>query len=352
MACDIPEKCPDSGAGNGNNPPEGTRNMLERESIRIAREVIGIEIQALSHLRDSISSAFDQVVECLLHCINQNGKIILTGIGKSGNISQKIAATLTSTGSPAVVLNSVDALHGDLGIIQDGDVLLLLSFSGESDELIQLVPALKRFNSTMIAMTKKSSSTIGRLCHHVLEIPVEQEACPFNLAPTASTTAMLAMGDALAICLLKGRGFTETDFARFHPSGAIGRRLLMRIRDIMRKDRRLAMAGPAISVRDALYLMTQAKAGCVCVTAEDETLIGIFTDGDLRRKILEGHGILEKCLGEVMTPHPICLNEHSLAVEALKIFDSMAIDDLVVVDDAGRPVGLIDSQDLPKLKLL
>lgn len=318
-----------------------------------ARDVIDIEIEGLRQLRESINPAFSPVVNCFLDCFAAGGKIILTGVGKSGNISQKIAATLTSTGSPAVVLNPVDALHGDLGIIQNRDVILVLSFSGESEELSQLIPSLKRFSSSMVAMTGKRSSSVARCCDFILEVPVTREACPFNLAPTASTTAMMAMGDALAICLLKARGFTEEDFARFHPAGAIGRRLLMKVGDVMRKDRKLATAGPDMAVRDALELMTGAGAGCVCITsAGNGRLLGIFTDGDLRRQLLKDPLILGKPLAEVMTRNPIALNVDALAIEALRVFDTRAIDDLVVIDQHGTPVGLIDSQDLPKLKLL
>jgi arabinose-5-phosphate isomerase len=322
------------------------------DSASIARQVIQIEIEGLKCLGDSLGDEFNDVISDLLRCFSDGGKVVLSGIGKSGNISQKIAATLTSTGSPAVVLNSVDALHGDLGIIQPNDVILMLSFSGESDELAQLLPALKRFSSRMIAITGNRSSSIAMASDRVLEIPVKREACPFNLAPTASTTAMMAIGDAIAICLLRARGFTEADFALFHPSGAIGRRLLMRLCDVMRRDRKIALAKPELSVREALGLMTEARAGCVCIVDDSGALTGIFTDGDLRRKILVDPQILENQLHQVMTRNPVSLNQSSLAVEALKVFDATAIDDLVVVDDDGHPVGLIDSQDLPKLKLL
>lgn len=322
------------------------------DKIQHGRNVIKTEIEALKGLCDSLNGEFIEAVDRLLSCIDSNSKIVLTGIGKSGNISQKIAATFTSTGSPAVVLNHVDALHGDLGIIQPGDVILILSFSGESDELSQLLPSLKRFSNYMIAMTGNRQSSIGSSSDLVLEIPVKNEACPFNLAPTASTTAMLAMGDALAICLLKSRGFTEKDFALYHPSGAIGRRLLMKVKDVMLPERKPTLVDPTWNIRDALNQMTDAKSGCVCVIDGEGTLTGIFTDGDLRRKILEDPQLLEKEIGAVMTKNPISLNQEALAVEALKIFDENQIDDLIVVDDKNNPVGIVDSQDLPKIKLL
>lgn len=322
------------------------------DKIQLGKNVIEIEVEALKSLGASLGCDFEEAIDAILACLDTNSKLVLTGIGKSGNISQKIAATFTSTGTPAVVLNHVDALHGDLGIIQSGDVILVLSFSGESDEIGQFLPALKRFSNTMIVMTGNRDSTIAKSADIIIPIPVKNEACPFNLAPTASTTAMLAMGDALAICLLKIRGFTEKDFALYHPSGAIGRRLLMKIKDVMRSDRQLAVSPPEMSVRQALNLMTNAKAGCICITNQDGALTGIFTDGDLRRHILSGESLLDRPIGSVMTPDPIKLDQDALAVEALKIFDEHQIDDLVIVDSNSLPVGIVDSQDLPKIKLL
>ena len=201
-------------------------------------------------------------------------------------------------------------------------------------------------------MTGNRDSTIATSSDLVLEIPVKTEACPFNLAPTASTTAMLAMGDALAICLLKSRGFTEKDFAMYHPSGTIGRRLLMKVKDVLLPERKPTLVDPALKVRESLKNMTNAKSGCVCVVDDQGTLTGIFTDGDLRRKILQDPELLNKEIGQVMTQNPISINQEALAVEALKNFDENQIDDLIVVDDGNNPVGVVDSQDLPKIKLL
>lgn len=320
--------------------------------IQQGKDVIQTEIDGLCLLRDSLNEEFLQSLEILQECIDKNSKIVLTGIGKSGNISQKIAATLTSTGSPAVVLNHVDALHGDIGIIQKGDVILVLSFSGESDEIGQFLPAVRRFSNKLIAMTGNRNSTLAERADYILEVPVTNEACPFNLAPTASTTAMLALGDALAMCLLHARGFSEKDFAMFHPSGAIGRRLLMKVKDVMRKDRKLVLVSSETKVRESLSMMTNVGAGCACVIDQEGRLSGIFTDGDLRRNLLDGGNILEGEIGKVMTKNPICIQQDSLAVEALKIFDEKSIDDLVVVNEKIQPVGLVDSQDLPKIKLL
>jgi arabinose-5-phosphate isomerase len=317
-----------------------------------AREVFDIELAALKAVRAQIDSSFDQAVEAILSALKQRGKIVILGIGKSGNIGQKIAATLTSTGSTSVVLNSVDALHGDLGVVNDGDLILALSYSGESEELLNLLPALKRFSVKIIALTGASRSSLARYSDVVLSVKVPREACPFNLAPTASTTAMLVMGDALAMAVLQARGFKKQDFAKHHPSGAIGRSLLLQVRDIMRSNSRNAVAPQTLLVRDALLLMTQAKSGSVSVTSARGKLVGVFTDGDLRRRMATDGEILAQPLEQVMTQRPICIREDALAMEALKIFNERNIDDLIVVNRHNEPVGLIDSQDLPKLKLM
>ncbi len=317
-----------------------------------AREVFDIEAKGLRAVRAQLGDAFNEAVETLVQALRQRAKIIVVGIGKSGNIGQKIAATLTSTGSPSVVLNSVDALHGDVGLVNDGDVILALSYSGESEELLNLLPALKRFSVKIIAVTSAARSSLGRHSDLVLNVKVPKEACPYNLAPTASTTAMLAMGDALAMAVLQARGFKEKDFARHHPSGAIGRALLLTVRDIMRSGARHAVGARTLTVKDALLLMTRAKSGSVAVVNARGKLIGVFTDGDLRRHMAGDGNVLARPLAGVMTPDPICIGEEALAVEALKIFNQRNIDDLIVVNALRQPVGLIDLQDLPKFKVL
>ena len=262
------------------------------------------------------------------------------------------AATLTSTGSPTVLLNSVDALHGDLGIINDGDLLLALSYSGESDELLNLLPAFKRFAVRLITFTGNPKSTLARHSDVVLNVRVPREACPFNLAPTASTTAMLVLGDALAMTVLEARGFTQKDFARHHPSGAIGRALLVQVRDIMRTGDRNAVAPQTLLVRDALLVMTRAKSGSLALVDRRGKLAGVFTDGDFRRRMSTDQELLTRPLAEVMTRNPICIRDEALAAEALKLFNERNIDDLIVVNAKREPVGLVDSQDLPKLKLM
>jgi arabinose-5-phosphate isomerase len=322
------------------------------EPLDRAREVFEIEIDGLRAVRDQLDERFARAVAWMTTALAARGKLIVAGIGKSGHIGRKIAATLTSTGSTCVVLDSVDALHGDLGIVSDGDFVLLLSYSGESEEMLNLVPALKRYAVQLVALTGNPGSSLARLCDLALSVRVPREACPFNLAPTTSTTAMLALGDALAMTLLEARGFKKEDFARRHPSGAIGRALLLKLRDIMRTGVRNPVATRDLSVREALLIMTRAKAGSVSVVDADGRLIGVFTDGDLRRHMASDEAVLDRPLDAVMTPDPVCIGEDALAVEALRIFNERSIDDLIVVNGNREPVGLVDSQDLPRLKLM
>jgi arabinose-5-phosphate isomerase len=317
-----------------------------------AREVFDIEIAALKSVRAQLDKNFALAVETVVEILRRRGKIIVVGIGKSGNIGQKISATLTSTGSTAVVLNSVDALHGDLGIVNDGDAILALSYSGESEELLNLLPALKRFSVKIISFTGNLKSSLAKHSDISLNVKVPKEACPFNLAPTSSTTAMLVLGDALAMAILQARGFKEKDFAKFHPGGAIGRALLLRVGDIMRAGNRNAIADEKVSVKEALLVMTRAKSGSLSVINARGKLIGVFTDGDFRRHMAANENLLSQPLKKFMTRHPICISENALAVEALKIFNERNIDDLIVVNAKREPVGLVDSQDLPKLKIM
>jgi arabinose-5-phosphate isomerase len=239
-----------------------------------------------------------------------------------------------------------------LGIVSDGDAILALSYSGESEELLKLVPALKSFLVKIIAMTGAPKSSLARYSDLVLNVRVPQEACPFNLAPTASTTAMLAMGDALAMAVLQARGFKRQDFAKYHPSGAIGRAMLSKVKDIMRAGERNAVAKENLTVKEALLVMTQAKSGSLSVTDARGKLVGVFTDGDFRRHMALDGNLLARPLKEVMTCRPVCVQENALAMEAMKVFKERNIDDLIVVNAKGEPVGLVDSQDLPKLKLM
>ena len=317
-----------------------------------AHEVFDIELAALRKVRAQLDKSFDLAVEMIVEALARRGKIVVVGIGKSGNVGRKISATLTSTGSTSVVLNSVDALHGDLGIVNDGDVILALSYSGESEELLNLLPALKRFSVKVISFSGGVKSSLARHSDLVLNVRVPKEACPFNLAPTASTTAMLVMGDALAMAVLQARGFKKSDFARIHPSGAIGRAMLLRVGDIMRAGERNAVASENLAVKESLLLMTRAKSGSLSVVNARGRLVGVFTDGDFRRRMSADDNLLSRPLKNVMTRSPITIRDDALAAEALKIFDERNIDDLIVVNAKHEPVGLVDSQDLPKLKIM
>ena len=320
--------------------------------ISRAREVFRIQMAGLRAVERRLDPQFDRAVEIAVDTLQAGRKLIVVGIGKSGIIGRKIAATLSSTGSTAVVLDAVDALHGDLGILADGDLVLALSYSGESDELLNLLPALKRFSVRLIALTGAPRSQLARHSDVVLNVRVPREACPFNLAPTASTTATLVMGDALAMAVLSARGFKESDFARRHPSGSIGRALLLRVADIMRQGERNPVAPASMQVKDALLAMTRAKSGSVSVVDARGRLVGVFTDGDLRRRMATDDLVLTRTLREVMTRKPVSVREDALAVEALRIFDQRNIDDVIVVNARREPVGLVDSQDLPRLKLM
>lgn len=317
-----------------------------------AREVFDIELAALKKVRAQLDASFDRAVDMIVETLRQRGKIVVVGIGKSGNVGQKISATLTSTGSTSVVLNSVDAVHGDLGIVNDGDAILALSYSGESEELLNLLPSLKRFSVKIISLTGSAKSSLARYSDIVLNVRVPKEACPFNLAPTSSTTAMLVLGDALAMAVLQARGFKQSDFAKYHPSGAIGRAMLLRVGEIMRTGARNAVAKENLTVKESLLVMTRAKSGSLSVVDARGKLTGVFTDGDFRRHMATDDNLLAQPLKKVMTRKPICVRDDALAVEALKIFNERNIDDLIVVNAKHEPVGLVDSQDLPKLKIM
>ena len=327
-------------------------NLSGVSHLAQAREVFDVELAALKSVRAQLDKSFDRAVETIIAALNSRGKIVIVGIGKSGNVGAKIAATLTSTGSTAVVLNSVDALHGDVGIVNDGDVILALSYSGESDELLNLLPALKRFSVKIISLTGNLKSSLARHSDLALSVKVPKEACPFNLAPTSSTTATLVLGDALAMAVLQARGFKQKDFAKYHPSGAIGRAMLLKVGEIMRSGERNAIANENLTVKEALFVMTRAKSGSLAVVNARGKLAGVFTDGDFRRHMATDEKLLSQPLKTVMTRKPICVHDTALAVEALKIFNERNIDDLIVVNAKNEPVGLIDSQDLPKLKIV
>ena len=317
-----------------------------------ARLVIETEIEGLRRMSGLLGDGFIEAVRILHHTLDHRGKIVVVGVGKSGNIGHKIAATLNSTGGTAVVLDSQNALHGDLGLLSDGDAVLALSYSGETRELLDLMPFIKRFEVKVISITGNPNSTLARLSEVTLDSSVEREACPLNLAPTSSSTAMLVMGDALAMVLLESRGFTEKDFARYHPGGALGRALLTRVSDIMRSDRDLPTVQEDADVFAALDAMNRARAGACLILNESSGLAGIFTHGDFARGFRIDPLLGGKPVASLMTRHPITVRADALAVEVLRTLGQNRIDDIVVLDDEEKPVGLIDTQDLARLKIV
>lgn len=326
--------------------------MANCDPIERAREVFDIEIEALVAVRDSLGEAFASLLCRCNESLSQGGKLVLAGVGKSGHVARKAAATLSSTGSPSVYLDPVEAMHGDLGVLARNDLLLAFSFSGETEELLQLLPAVRRCHVPIIAVTGNADSRLARWSEVVQTLPVTREACPFNLAPTATTTAMLAFGDALAMALLQHSGFQQEDYARLHPAGAIGRRITLTVGDVMRTADRLPVVRENTPLRDCLPVMTRKRSGSVLVVDETDRLQGIFTDGDFRRHMVDGGASLEVPVGNVMTESPITAAAGDLAVDLLELLQKHRIDDVAVVDEQGRAVGLIDSQDLPGFKLM
>ena len=326
----------------------------QSNTLATARAVFDTEIEGLAKVRDALGDAFLRAFGRLRDCLQTGGKIVVTGVGKNVYIGEKLAATLSSTGAPSVFLNAVQALHGDLGVLAPADVLVVLSYSGESDEIKSLLPAVRRLGNAVIGLTAAPESTLASLSDEVLSIAVPREACSFGMVPTTSTTATLALCDALSVALLEARGFTRDDFAKFHPAGAIGKALLTRVADIMRSGDGVAAVAPEASVRDAILAMTRAKAGCCVAVDADGTLRGIFTDGDFRRHLAHSEDAtpLATPLAEVMTREPIHVLDTQLAVDALRVFEAHHIDDLPVLGADGRFRGVIDIQDLPRFKVM
>lgn len=317
-----------------------------------ARRVLDLEIGELRRLEERLDGTFTRAVEVVLQCVGAGGKVVVCGVGKSGAIGIKIAATLTSTGCPSVVLDAVNALHGDLGVIAEGDVLLVLSYSGETEELLAVLPAVARIGVRVIALTGNLRSTLALASAVVLDVNVEREACPLELAPTASTTVMLALGDALAMVLLEARGFTREDFARYHPAGRLGRTLLLRVRDIMRDTSQMALVEPKMTVSEVLHAMTEHKAGAAVAINAEGRMSGIFTHGDFARHFQGNAQIGDIPVERFLTLSPVCVQEECLAAEVLLILEKHRIDEVVVLNTAGVPVGVVDSQDLARWRLV
>jgi len=318
-----------------------------------ARRVISLEIEELTRLVERIDDSFVAAVEMLKTTVSEGAKILIVGVGKSGNIGSKLAATLNSTGAPATVLNCQDAIHGDLGLVNAGDSVIALSYSGETAELLALLPHLKRRQIRLIAITGKPGSTLGKAADCVIDIQVTREACPLNLAPTSSTTNTLVIGDALAMVLLEARGFTKEHFAELHPGGSLGRALLLRAGDIMRKGDDFVVVPPDLPIMDVISKMTSARAGAVIVVEASGALAGIFTQGDFARAFQSGKpDIGSRAVRDFMTKNPISVHESKLVGEVLRILEESRIDDLVVVNDARIPLGMIDTQDLTRLQIV
>jgi arabinose-5-phosphate isomerase len=323
---------------------------VDAEGLRaLAQEVFRLEAAAILRLTERLGDAFERAVRLLLQC---QGHVVVTGMGKSGAIGKKIAATLSSTGTPALFLHPAEGIHGDLGAVTGRDVVLMLSYSGETDELLTILPALKRLGVPLIVMTGNLQSTLANAADVVLDVSVEREACPLNLAPTASAAAMLAMGDALALAAMTVRRFTPDDFARLHPGGTLGRRLLLRVRDVMRTGERLAVIHVSEPTKSAFAAITKARAGACVVVDDDGKLCGIVTDGDLRRALLRDVNLFHAPVTEVMTKTPKVIHPDALATEALRLMQTHQIDDLPVVDEGRRPVGMVDVQDLLRVGIV
>ncbi|MBU2540612.1 MAG: KpsF/GutQ family sugar-phosphate isomerase [Candidatus Omnitrophica bacterium] len=314
-------------------------------NLKRARQVLKIESEAIKRLIPRLDNKFLKALDLLYRC---KGRIVVTGMGKAGIIGQKISATLSSTGTPSLWLHSAEASHGDLGRIRRDDCVLALSNSGETEELKNFLPIIKKIGVKLISITGAPKSTLGRFSDVVVDASIKYEACPLGLAPTASTTVMLALGDALAVCLLEKKGFKEKDFAFYHPGGALGKRLLLTVGDIMRSGKSSPVVLENTPVSKVLFAITKARAGSASIIDKKGRLVGIFTDGDLRRHLGKDATLPHRRVSEVMTRNPRVIKKDCLAAEALRILQEKKIDELPVVDNKAKPLGLVDVQDILK----
>ena len=319
------------------------------QALQLARETLDIEAQALMGLKSRLDSRFSQAVQMML---NVKGRVVVTGMGKSGHIGSKIAATLASTGTPAMFVHPGEASHGDLGMIKAVDIVLAISNSGESDELVSILPVLKRQGVPLIAMTGGMNSALAKHADVVLDSSVDKEACPLNLAPTASTTAQLALGDALAVALLDARGFKAEDFARSHPGGSLGRRLLTHVEDVMRKGDQVPHVLADASFTELMREMSQKGLGASAIVDEHLKILGVFTDGDLRRLIEKGVDLRALRAKEVMHVNPRTVLHDALAVEAAELMEQFQITSVLVVNESGALCGALNSNDLMRAKVI
>ncbi len=318
----------------------------------MAAHTLDIEAAALTGAKARLGGSGDGFVRALVAVLACRGRVVVMGMGKSGHVGRKIAATLASTGTPALFVHAAEASHGDLGMVTGQDVVMAISNSGESDELNVVLPVLKRLHVPLIAMTGKPGSTLGRHADMVIDSGVAQEACPLNLAPTASTTTQMALGDALAVALLDARGFREADFARSHPGGVLGRKLLLHVHDLMRSGDALPRVGPDASFTAMLREMTGKGLGLTAIVGQSEQVLGIFTDGDLRRLIERGADLRALTARDVMHPNPRRIGADALAVEAADLMEQHRITSVLVVDDDQRLVGTLNSNDLMRAKVI
>src|SRR5688500_2267701 len=326
-----------------------TKQISGDSALELARRVLGIEAEAVRALIERIDERF---LAALALILERRGRVVVSGIGKSGHIARKIASTLSSTGTPAYFLHPAEASHGDLGMIESGDVFIAISHSGESEELLSLVPQVKRRGAKLIALTGRSDSALAREADVLLDAGVAQEACPHNLAPTASTTAALALGDALAVALLDARGFSADDFARSHPGGTLGRRLLTHVADVMRKGADMPAVRDGATFKQAVLEMSRGRMGMTAVLGGEGEVLGIFTDGDLRRaldKVIDFEATLVR---KIMTAAPRTIRPEALAVEAVQLMERHKVNQLLVVDERGRLVGALNMHDLVRATVL
>jgi arabinose-5-phosphate isomerase len=330
--------------------------MTREKTIERAREVFDVEIEGLKAVRDSIADSFVKTVELLSATVKNGGMVVVSGVGKSLHVAEKMSGILSSTGTRSVVLNPVQAMHGDLGMVSSRDVLVALSFSGESEEVVRLIPAIRRHGLKVVSLTGNAGSTLAKLSDVHVSIPCGKEACPFGMAPTNSATATMVMGDALAMVLVDMQKFAIENYAMNHPAGAIGRALVMKVTDVMRTGERLAVVSPSATVMETVLAMTKAQTGAAVVADGSGRLLGIFTDGDFRRAVSRSETALQTleraAVSEFMTEKPLFVRDDAYAAELLKIFERRRIDDLPVCDGSGAVVGMVDIQDLPKMKVL
>ncbi len=322
--------------------------MTVNEIIEKGKEVIRIESEAVANLSESINDDFVKTIDTIYE---SKGRVVLSGMGKSGLIARKIVATLNSTGTPAIYLHPTDALHGDLGMVRKEDVVILISNSGNTEEVTNLLPMLKRLNVTMIAMCGAKNSVLGRECDIFLNIHVKEEACPHDLAPTASTTATLAMGDALAVALLEKRGFTAEDFAFLHPGGSLGKRLSLKIREIMIKGDNVPVIEESASIKDVILEITSKRLGTTCVVNGNGFLTGVITDGDLRRLLERTMEIKDLTARDIMSRNPKVTSDDYLASFALQQMENFKITAMIIIDDGNKPIGIVHLHDLINLGL-